>query len=77
MPSLHWYLLGAVSDTLGLIIFTKRCPDRNNPGKYDVCGHSHQIWHTLILAGMFFLYFGACTNYETRKEFTCPAYYWK
>jgi adiponectin receptor len=73
LPSMQWYILGALCNLIGLIAFTKRCPDRNNPGKYDVCGHSHQIWHTLVLMGMFFLYFGACVNYDTRKECSCPA----
>jgi hypothetical protein len=26
--------------------------------------------------GMFFLYFGACVNYDTRKECSCPAQFW-
>jgi len=63
LPSLHWYLLAAVSDFMGLYIFAKRCPDRNHPGKYDVCGHSHQLWHSFVLLGMLFEYLGACTNY--------------
>ncbi|MCB0370680.1 MAG: hemolysin III family protein [Bdellovibrionales bacterium] len=41
-----------------VLIIIERCPERNNPGRYDICGHSHQIWHCLVVLGIVFTYFG-------------------
>jgi adiponectin receptor len=57
----------------GLYIFTVRCPERNNPGRYNLCGHSHQIWHVLVVLGIVFSYFGIMENFEMRKASLCPA----
>ena len=51
-------LLGA-SYLSGLYIYVQRCPERNNPGRYNKCGHSHQIWHGFVVLGIFFTYLGA------------------
>jgi len=65
-------LLGA-SYLGGVYIYVVRCPERNRPGKYNVCGHSHQIWHGLVVLGVFFTYMAAISNFEMRKVSMCPA----
>ena len=47
----------------GVYIYVAQCPERNHPGKYNNCGHSHQIWHGLVLLGIFFTYLGALKNF--------------
>lgn len=54
-----YYLLLGVCYLVGLYIYVAQCPERNNPGKYNMCGHSHQIWHGLVVLGIFFTYLGA------------------
>lgn len=51
-------LLGA-SYLGGVYIYVVRCPERNSPGKYNLCGHSHQIWHGFVVLGVFWTYLAA------------------
>lgn len=51
-------LLGA-SYLGGVYIYVVRCPERNNPGKYNLCGSSHQIWHGFVVLGVFWTYLAA------------------
>lgn len=57
--SLPYYILLGVSYLGGLYIYTVRCPERHNPGKYNLCGHSHQIWHGMVVLGVLFTFLGA------------------
>jgi adiponectin receptor len=41
---------------LGAFIYAFRVPERWFPGKFDIIGHSHQIFHCLVVAG-------ACIHY--------------
>lgn len=43
---------------LGAFIYAKRIPERWRPGKFDIAGHSHQLFHILVVAG-------AYTHYHT------------
>jgi adiponectin receptor len=61
--SLPYYLLLGASYLTGLYVYTVRCPERNNPGKYNICGHSHQIWHGMVVLGIFFTYLGVLQNF--------------
>jgi adiponectin receptor len=70
--SITYYVLLAFSYMLGLYIYTVRCPERNNPGKYNICGHSHQIFHVLVVLGIVFTYLGALESFEMRKHSQCP-----
>lgn len=49
------------------------CPERSHPGRYDVCGHSHQIWHTFAVLGIILSYLAILICYEIRKQsLFCP-----
>ena len=72
-PSFIFYVGLGASYLGGLYIYTVRCPERSNPGKYNICGHSHQIWHGFVVMGIIFTYFGALENFEMRKISMCPA----
>jgi adiponectin receptor len=34
---------------VGAFIYASRIPERWFPGAFDIVGHSHQIWHMLVL----------------------------
>ena len=71
--SAPYYLLLGASYLFGLYVYVNQCPERSNPGKYNTCGHSHQIWHGFVVLGIFFTYLGALENFEMRKVSVCPA----
>ena len=45
----HYAAMGALY-LCGAIIFATRVPERWAPGKFDVWGHSHQLFHVAIVA---------------------------
>jgi len=69
--ALPHYLAMGVSYLGGLAIYTTKCPERFCPGKFDIIGHSHQIWHVCVLLGIVFTYIGAFDNYYTRMKIPC------
>ena len=73
MSSLPYYLLMGASYLGGLYIYVMRWPEKNHPGKYNIWGHSHQLWHLSALLGMFWTYQGAIDNYQMRQNSFCPA----
>ncbi|KAJ7952741.1 Heptahelical transmembrane protein [Quillaja saponaria] len=44
---------------IGALIYATRIPERWKPGKFDIAGHSHQLFHLFVLAG-------AYTHYRAR-----------
>lgn len=36
---------------LGALLYALRIPERWMPGKFDIAGHSHQLFHVLVVAG--------------------------
>ena len=38
---------------LGAVIYVARIPERWMPGKFDIAGHSHQLFHVLVVAGAY------------------------
>ena len=73
ISSFPYYVFLGASYIGGLVIYVSRCPERGNPGKYNMCGHSHQLWHGCVVMGIFWTYLGALANFEMRKTSMCPA----
>ena len=48
----HKILMGA-SNRLGALVYATRIPERWMPGKFDIAGHNHQLFHVLVVAGAF------------------------
>ncbi|GMN61595.1 hypothetical protein TIFTF001_030687 [Ficus carica] len=59
---LHWgtrHIIVAISYEIAMAIFyasgaafyVKRVPERWSPGKFDIAGHSHQIFHVFVVLG--------------------------
>ncbi|EXC17684.1 ADIPOR-like receptor [Morus notabilis] len=38
---------------LGALVYAARIPERWRPGKFDIAGHSHQLFHVLVVAGAY------------------------
>ncbi|KAH7653912.1 AdipoR/hemolysin-III-related protein [Dioscorea alata] len=38
---------------VGVIVYAARVPERWWPGKFDLIGHSHQLFHVLVIAGAY------------------------
>lgn len=46
---LGWILLEGVLYIFGAFLYAVRWPERTSPGTFDIWGHSHQLFHILIL----------------------------
>lgn len=38
---------------LGALVYAMRIPEKWMPGKFDIAGHSHQLFHVLVVAGAY------------------------
>ncbi|KAG6425377.1 hypothetical protein SASPL_115808 [Salvia splendens] len=38
---------------IGALVYAMRIPERWMPGKFDIAGHSHQLFHVLVVAGAY------------------------
>ncbi|GAB2231800.1 hypothetical protein Drorol1_Dr00010812 [Drosera rotundifolia] len=38
---------------MGALLYATRVPERWMPGKFDIAGHSHQLFHVLVVAGAY------------------------
>ncbi|KAF3439074.1 hypothetical protein FNV43_RR17349 [Rhamnella rubrinervis] len=45
-------LMGALYG-MGALVYATRIPERWMPGKFDIAGHSHQLFHILVVAGAY------------------------
>lgn len=45
-------LMGAFY-AIGALVYATRVPERWCPGKFDIAGHSHQLFHVLVVAGAY------------------------
>ncbi|XP_064605607.1 adiponectin receptor protein-like [Liolophura sinensis] len=56
--SLGWLVLMAFLYIAGAVIYAVRIPERLFPGKFDIWGQSHQIFHVFVVAAAFVHYHG-------------------
>tara|TARA_B100001093_G_scaffold513634_1_gene585966 strand:+ start:253 stop:1125 length:873 start_codon:yes stop_codon:yes gene_type:complete len=56
---------------IAFLVFVFRIPEKFNPGKYDICFHSHQIFHTLAVIGSFILFKGFINVMEKDNSIIC------
>ncbi|CAG8816858.1 36649_t:CDS:2, partial [Gigaspora margarita] len=56
--SLNWVIVMGVFYIIGALIYGARIPERWFPGKFDIYGSSHQIFHVFVVAAAFVHYFG-------------------
>ncbi|CAD6338904.1 unnamed protein product [Miscanthus lutarioriparius] len=63
----------AASYLVGTAFYLTRVPERWRPGAFDLAGHSHQIFHALVIAGALAHYGAAIVFLKARDEMGCPA----
>ncbi|KAL6873429.1 hypothetical protein ACP4OV_013511 [Aristida adscensionis] len=63
----------AASYLAGTAFYLTRVPERWRPGAFDLAGHSHQIFHALVIAGALAHYGAAIVFLKARDEMGCPA----
>ncbi|KAJ7966514.1 Heptahelical transmembrane protein [Quillaja saponaria] len=56
---------------LGALIYSARIPERWKPGKFDIAGHSHQLFHILVVAGAYTHYHAGLVYLRWRDQKGC------
>lgn len=46
-----WFVLEGVFYFSGVVIYASKVPEKLAPGRFDIVGSSHQIFHVLVLCG--------------------------
>ncbi|KAJ3373431.1 Adiponectin receptor protein 1 [Allomyces arbusculus] len=67
-----WLVMGATY-IAGAAVYAAKIPERWFPGKVDLVGHSHQIWHVLVVAAAVVHTVSAMEIMAWRIESGCPA----
>lgn len=62
--------LEALSYLTGASLYAGRFPERVSPGKFDFFGHSHQIFHILVVAGAYWHFRALVQAYIVAKTET-------
>lgn len=60
---------------LGAFFYASRIPERWMPGKFDIAGHSHQIFHVLVIAGAYVHYLTGLLYLQWRDLHGCGGYF--
>ncbi|XP_051126867.1 heptahelical transmembrane protein ADIPOR3-like isoform X1 [Andrographis paniculata] len=63
-------LMGALYG-LGALVYATRVPERWMPGKFDIAGHSHQLFHILVVAGAYTHYKAGLIYLKWRDQQGC------
>lgn len=66
---LDWLLLQGFLYILGAVIYAARVPERLAPGKFDILGSSHQIFHTLVVFAAIAHLVGLLSAFDYRHSF--------
>jgi len=61
----------ALSYLIGTLFYVTRIPERWRPGWFDLAGHSHQIFHILVVVGALSHYAATLKMLEWRDTFGC------
>ncbi|WOK97846.1 hypothetical protein Cni_G06554 [Canna indica] len=56
---------------LGALVYATRIPERWMPGKFDIAGHSHQLFHVLVVAGAYTHYQAGLLYLKWRDHERC------
>ncbi|VAI28809.1 unnamed protein product [Triticum turgidum subsp. durum] len=63
-------LMGALYG-LGAAVYAARMPERWFPGRFDLVGHSHQLFHLFVIAGAYAHYLGGVEYLKWRDADRC------
>jgi adiponectin receptor len=56
---------------LGAAVYALRVPERWFPGRFDLVGHSHQLFHLFVIAGAYAHYLGGVEYLRWRDAEKC------
>ncbi|CAG9462108.1 unnamed protein product [Pedinophyceae sp. YPF-701] len=59
---------------LGAVFYAGRIPERFFPGKFDIVGHSHQIFHVAVVLAAFVHYEAVVLLLHWRETHGCPEF---
>ncbi|KAF8783975.1 hypothetical protein HU200_000067 [Digitaria exilis] len=67
-----WYeaLMGALYG-VGVVVYAARVPERWAPGRFDLVGHSHQLFHLFVVAGAYAHYLAGVEYLKWRDVDKC------
>lgn len=71
-PDIVWslVLMGALYIG-GAVLYACRVPERCCPGRFDIVGSSHQLFHVCVCVAVFTLYNGLLKFFQWRKNHSC------
>ncbi|KAH3852068.1 membrane progestin receptor alpha-B-like [Dreissena polymorpha] len=76
MSSLNHITITCVSFTLMTLAFLFHQPEKAYPGRFDICGSSHQIFHVFVILTMSLQMRALHVDHETRANTHCqPSIY--
>lgn len=55
----------------GVVVYATRVPERWMPGRFDIAGHSHQLFHVLVIAGAYVHYLAGLVYLSWRDMEGC------
>jgi adiponectin receptor len=55
----------------GVVVYVTRVPERWMPGRFDLAGHSHQLFHVLVIAGAYAHYLAGLVYLGWRDVESC------
>ncbi|RCV46071.1 hypothetical protein SETIT_9G503000v2 [Setaria italica] len=55
----------------GVVVYATRVPERWMPGRFDLAGHSHQLFHVLVIAGAYAHYLAGLVYLSWRDMEGC------
>lgn len=64
VPSIAMYVTG-------VFVYALRFPERVAPGRFDIIGHSHQLWHIATVLAILLHYRAILLFHANRFEFSC------
>ncbi|KAI9092127.1 hemolysin-III related-domain-containing protein [Phlyctochytrium arcticum] len=60
-----WYMISmGLQYLVGAFIYASRVPERWYPGKFDIWGQSHQLFHLLVVSAAVVHYFGVTRDFR-------------
>lgn len=70
----YWLIFwsGALVYLTGGILYGCRIPERFHPGKYDLCGASHQLMHIAVIVGCCITFYSNLLIFKSAQIFECP-----
>ena len=68
---LNYFILSGSMYITGILFYISRYPEKRFPGKCDLFGSSHQIFHIFVLLGGFFTLIGSVVSMTNENNIKC------